>query len=110
MPASEEAKDLGIIHNPGQKRKRGLRDARALKTIPVWNKIAGLSIPKAKRRLMAASAGAAKACYGATVNRTTQDGRTTTQHLGQKPSGRCMARPGPGGHPNRPGEALYDDS
>ena len=48
LPAAGQAKDLGIIHNSGQKRKRGLRDTRALKTIPVWNKIAGLSIPKAK--------------------------------------------------------------
>ena len=46
-----------------------MRDTRALKTIPVWNKIAGLSIPKAKRRLMAAAAGSAKACDGSTVIR-----------------------------------------
>ena len=32
-------------------------------------------MPKAKRRLMAAAPGSAKACYGATVNRTTQEGR-----------------------------------
>ena len=37
--------------------------------------IAGLAIPKAKRRLMAAAAGSAMACYGTTVNRTTQDSR-----------------------------------
>ena len=74
LPAADQAKDLGIIHNPGQKRKRGLRDTRALKTIPVWNQIAGLNIPKAKTRLMAAAAGTAKACYGAAVNRTTQAG------------------------------------
>ena len=48
LPAADQAKDLGIIHNPEQTRKRGLRDTRALKTIPVWNTIAGLSIPKAK--------------------------------------------------------------
>ena len=74
LPAADQAKYLGIIHNPGRKRKRGLRDTRALKTIPVWAKIAALNIPKAKRRLMAAAAGTAKACYGAAVNRTTQGG------------------------------------
>ena len=73
LPARGEAKDLGTTHDPGRKRKIILRDTRALNTIQIWNKIAGPSIPKAKRRLMAATAGSAKACYESTVNRTTQD-------------------------------------
>ena len=55
LQARDEAKDLGIIHNPDSKRKRGLRDNMVKSTLYVWE-IAGLAIPGARIRLIAAAA------------------------------------------------------